>query len=131
MRFGEVVQSADWKKEKHVPVITAPEQVKAGEPFIVKIQVGAEIPHPNTAAHHISWVDLYFKPDGDKFIYHVGHFDFAAHGASAQGADAGPVYTNPTAKVSVTLKASGALIAVSSCNIHGIWESSKAITVEA
>ena len=30
MKFAEVVQTADWKAEKHVPVIVAPGSVKAG-----------------------------------------------------------------------------------------------------
>jgi superoxide reductase len=127
MKFGDTIQSADWKKEKHVPVIEAPDMVKAGEPFDVTVSVGKEIAHPNTTAHHINWIDLYFKPDGDKFIYQVGHFDFSAHGASAKGADEGPVYTHPLATISMTVKGAGTLVAVSLCNIHGVWESSKEV----
>jgi superoxide reductase len=129
MKFGDTIQSADWKKEKHVPVIEAPDAVQAGEPFDVTVSVGKEIAHPNTTAHHITWIDLYFKPEGDKFIYQVGHFDFSAHGASAKGADEGPVYTHPMATVSMTLEGAGTLVAVSLCNIHGVWESAKEITV--
>ncbi|MEI6156966.1 MAG: desulfoferrodoxin family protein, partial [Atribacterota bacterium] len=29
--FGELFQSADWKQEKHVPVIEGPDSVKKGE----------------------------------------------------------------------------------------------------
>ncbi len=53
MRFAEVVQTADWKAEKHVPVIAAPDAVKAGEKFVVELSVGKEIAHPNTTEHHI------------------------------------------------------------------------------
>jgi len=47
------IQKGDWKKEKHMPVIEAPEQVKAGELFEVKVSLGKEIAHPNTTEHHI------------------------------------------------------------------------------
>ena len=40
MKFAEVVQTADWKAEKHVPVIVAPDSVKAGEKFVVEVSVG-------------------------------------------------------------------------------------------
>ena len=125
MKLGDSIQSADWKKEKHAPVIEAPEVVKAGEPFMVKASVGKEIGHPNTTAHHIAWITLYFKPEGDKFLYEIGKFDFAAHGASAKGADSGPVWTNPVAKCSVTVNGPGTLVATSLCNIHGLWEYEK------
>ena len=51
----ELLQSADWKKEKHVPVIDAPDSVKKSEFFKVTLTVGKEIAHPNTTAHHIRW----------------------------------------------------------------------------
>jgi superoxide reductase len=38
--FGELFQTADWKTEKHVPVIECPNQVKAGEMFLVKPVLG-------------------------------------------------------------------------------------------
>ncbi len=129
MKFGDAVQSADWKKEKHAPVIEAPETVKAGESFVVMLSVGKEIPHPNTTAHHIVWIDLYFKPDGDKFLYQVGHCEFTAHGASAQGADSGPVWADPVGTVSLKVNGPGTLVATSLCNIHGVWESSQELKV--
>lgn len=131
MKLGEAIQSADWKSEKHVPVIEAPGAVKSGEVFTVTVSVGKEIPHPNTTAHHISWIDVYFKPEGDKFLHQVAHFDFTAHGASAKGADSGPVYTNPQATFAMSIEQPGTLIAVASCNIHGLWENCEAITLEA
>lgn len=33
-QFGELFQSADWKTEKHIPVIECADQVKAGELFL-------------------------------------------------------------------------------------------------
>ena len=43
MKFADVIQTADWKAEKHVPAITAPIAVKAGEKFVVEVSVGKEI----------------------------------------------------------------------------------------
>jgi hypothetical protein len=45
--FKELFQSADWKQEKHVPVIEVPEKLKKGEFFDVKVAVGKEVAHPN------------------------------------------------------------------------------------
>lgn len=129
MKLGDRIQSADWKAEKHVPVIEGPDQVAANQPFQVTVTVGKEIPHPNTTEHHIRWIALYFQPEGDKFIYEIGRGDFAAHGESVKGANQGPAYTHPVALFSVQVNTPGTLIAVSYCNIHGLWESSKEIAL--
>ncbi|MEW6602567.1 MAG: class II SORL domain-containing protein [Nitrospirota bacterium] len=126
-KIGEQFQGADWKTEKHVPVIDAPDSVKADDVFTVTISVGKEVAHPNTTEHHISWIQLYFKPDGEKFTHQVGSFEFSAHGESAEGANAGPVYTHHAVTASLKIKKSGTLFASSLCNIHGLWESSKEI----
>jgi superoxide reductase len=131
MRFGEVVQTADWKAEKHVPVIFAPSSVKAGEKFVVEVSVGKEIAHPNTTEHHIRSIILCFKPEIGKFAYEVGSFEFRAHSESVDGPNKGPVMTEPVAQAVLKLTGSGTLLAVSYCNIHGLWESSQIIEVEA
>lgn len=129
MRLGERIQTADWKAEKHVPVIDCPDVVASGQPFQVSASVGKEIAHPNTTEHHIRWIDVYFQPEGDKFVYQVGHFDFSAHGESVKGANAGPAYAHPDVSFSTQVNTPGTLIAVSLCNIHGLWESAKEIGV--
>ena len=123
----EYIQHADWKKEKHVPVIEAPDHVTADEMFEVKVTLGKEVAHPNTTEHHIRWISLYFKPEGDKFIYDVAHFEFNAHGESTQGANEGPVYTHHEGTVSMKVTKPGTLVAMSYCNIHGLWEYAKEI----
>lgn len=128
-RLGERYQTADWKKEKHAPVIECPAQVKADEAFDVKASVGKEIAHPNTTEHHIRWISLYFHPEGENFTYDVGTFEFNAHGESVKGANEGPVYTHPVACASMKLSKGGTLYATSYCNIHGLWESSQEIEV--
>ena len=128
MSFGTQYKTADWKAEKHVPVIDAPASVAAGEAFDVGVCVGKEIAHPNTTGHHIRWIRVYFKPaDGGPF--ELAAFEFNAHGESAKGADEGPAYTDPFGSVRVKLDSSGTLFATSYCNIHGVWESSQEIAV--
>jgi superoxide reductase len=127
--LGERVQKADWKKEKHVPVIECPDEVKAGEFFEVKVSLGKAVAHPNTTEHHIRWISLYFHPEGAKFTYHVAKFDFAAHGESTEGADKGPVYTHHEGSTSFKTTKPGTIHALAYCNIHGLWESSKELKV--
>lgn len=129
-KIGDLVQSADWKAEKHVPVIEGPDAVKADELFEVKVTVGKEIAHPNTTEHHISWISLYFLPHGEKFPYQVGRYEFSAHGASTQGSNSSSVYTHHATKTWMKTGKPGTLIAISMCNIHGLWQSSKEITLK-
>ena len=129
VELGARIQRADWKKEKHVPVIQCPDQVKAGEFFEVKVSLGREIAHPNTTEHHIRWISLYFHPEGEKFTYDVGHFEFNAHGESAQGPNKGPVYTHHEVTFSMKTDKPGTLHALSYCNIHGLWEYTQEIKV--
>jgi len=130
VKIGEKIQEADWKKEKHSPVIHCPEEVTAGEFFEVKVNIGEEIGHPNTTEHHISWISLFFKPEGDKFTYEVGRYEFNAHGASVKGANEGPVYTNPFFVTSVKVMQPGTFHALAMCNIHGLWESTQEVKVK-
>jgi len=127
--FGELFQSADWKVEKHVPVIECPDQVKASEPFSVKVVVGKEITHPNTTEHHIRWISVYFLPEGEKFTCEVGRFEFCAHGEAVAGANQGPVYTNPEVTASLKTNKPGTIYAMALCNVHGLWRSAQEIAV--
>lgn len=122
MAISEFVKSADFKNEKHVPVIECPNGLKKGEFCDVVVTVGKDIPHPNTTEHFINWIALYFKP-AEGNIYNLGRAEFLAHGESTKGANQGPAYTDPVASFKVKLDEPGKLIAVSYCNIHGLWES--------
>ncbi len=104
-RIGEQFQSADWKAEKHVPVIDCHDTVNADENFSLTVTIGKEIAHPNTTEHHISWVQLFFKAEREKFTHH-------------------------TVTTALRIKKPGTLIATSLCNIHGLWESSKEIKLK-
>ena len=129
MGMKELYQTADWRKEKHVPVIRIPETVTAGELFEVTVTVGEEVAHPNTTAHHIRWIEVYFQPEGGTFPYQVGRLEFTAHGASPEGADTGVVYTHHGGTLRFKTERSGTLYAASFCNIHGLWENSREIKV--
>jgi len=89
-RLSEVIKSADWKTEKHAPVIEVPSGIQAGEPFDVKVSLGKAIAHPNTTEHHIAWMSVYFQPEGAPAPYQVGHFGrWAEPGTVAHGAERG------------------------------------------
>jgi len=123
-KLGDHIKTADFKNEKHVPVIELPSVVKPGEPLQITVSVGKEIPHPNTTEHFIAWIELYYLPEGGKFAYHLGRADFLAHGASTEGPNTITCNTEPQAVFKVKLDLPGELIATSWCNIHGLWEGS-------
>ncbi len=98
-------------EKKHVPVITAPDTVKAGEYFEVKIKMGDEIDHPMGEDHFIQYVELYAN------YYQLARVDF------------GPE-TKAEATLTIKLEESCTLRAYEYCNLHGQWEATKEITVE-
>lgn len=128
--LSNLLQSADWKQEKHVPVIDAPEKTKKGEFIRIDLTVGKEIAHPNTTEHHIRWIAVYFLADGEKFPYQLGKFEFGAHGESTQGPNTSTIFTHPQAVCTFKTEKSGTILATSYCNIHGLWKNSKEIKVE-
>lgn len=129
-KIGDLLQEADWKKEKHVPVIDCPDTVKAGEMFEVTVGIGKEIAHPNTTEHHISWITLFFHPEGEKIPYHIGRFEFNAHGSSVKGPNTSTVYTHHQVTTWLKTGKPGTLLALALCNIHGLWQSGKAFKLQ-
>ena len=99
---------------KHTPRAEVPEEVKAGEPFAVFLKVGGidEVEHPNLLGHWINWVELYA---GERLL---GRTEFA------------PVVSQPEATLNVTLEEPAALRVLAYCNLHGVWESTKPVTVK-
>jgi len=116
--------------EKHVPVIECADAVKADEIFEVKVTIGKEIAHPNTTEHHISWISLYFYPEGEKFPYQIGRCEFNSHGASVQGPNTSTIFTHHAVSTWMKTGKPGTLMAVSMCNIHGLWQSSKEVKLK-
>jgi superoxide reductase len=84
MAIADGIQTADWKAEKHAPVIECPDQVESGARFTITASVGKEIAHPNTTEHYISWIQVYFRPEGEKFTIQLADAKFTAHAESAQ-----------------------------------------------
>jgi len=117
----ELNRPADWTNltgmaKKHVPIIEAPDTVKANEPFAVKIKIGGidGVEHPNTLSHWINWVTLYA---GERLISRV---EF--------GSELSDKYV---VTLNVTLNKSATLRAQEFCNLHGVWEGkTKKVTVE-
>jgi superoxide reductase len=128
--LGKYTHSDDWRKEKHVPVVTAPENVGKSEKFKVELEVGKDISHPNTTEHHIRWLKLWYQPQDGKFVYELGSYEFNAHGESVDGPNKGPALTEPRISTWVSLTEPGILIAQAYCNIHGLWEGEQNISVE-
>lgn len=128
--LSDLLQSADWKQEKHVPVIEAADKAKKGDLIEVSLTVGKEIPHPNTTEHHIRWIGVYFLADGEKFPYQLAKCEFDAHGESTQGPNTSTIFTHPRFSFSFKTEKSGVILATSYCNIHGLWKNSKEIKVE-
>ncbi len=125
----DLFQEADWKTEKHVPVIEAPAKVTKGEFFTVTVSVGKQVTHPNTTEHHIRWIAVFFLPKGEKLPYQIGRFDFTAHGESTQGPNTSTVYTHPEVVLKFKTDKAGTLYSSSYCNIHGLWQHAKEIVV--
>lgn len=128
--FSDTIQQADWKTEKHAPIIEAPATAKAGDFIEVTVSLGKAIAHPNTPQHFISWIFLYFLPEGAKFPLPLARCEFSAHGASITDAPT-PALTAPKIVAQVKLSQSGTLQAVSFCNIHGAWQTAQEIKIEA
>lgn len=128
--IGDLYQQADWKAEKHAPVIEGPDSVAADAPVTISASVGKEIAHPNTTEHHIAWIEIHFKPDSEKFAHQLSVNRFTAHGESVKGANEGAAFTEPSCQTTVKFKESGTLFATSYCNIHGLWEAEKRIEVK-
>jgi superoxide reductase len=124
LNLNELFQSADWKKEKHVPVIEVIGAVKKGAPIEIRLSVGKEIAHPNTSEHHIVWIEVNFLPKGEKYPYQIGKTEFASHGASVQGPNTSTIYTDPKMNITFKTDKPGTIIAFSYCNIHGLWQNS-------
>lgn len=121
--LGQFLQSGDWKGEKHVPVIHVPEKAKAGKEVEIKVLVGEEISHPNTFEHHISWIKVFFLPEGAKFPIEIGNYNYTAHGE-------GEVFNEPFTVTRFKANKSGTVYAISYCNIHGLWENSAELVIE-
>ncbi len=118
----ETIKSGDWKGEKHVPSIEVKE-IEDGK-VTVEVSVGKEISHPNTLEHHISWIELYFIPEGKSVPFLIGRYEFSAHGYGDGG-----LFTEPQITATFKTDKGGVLYALSFCNIHGLWEGKETFSI--
>jgi superoxide reductase len=93
----------------HVPVITAPQKVKAGEIFNVRVVIGKEL-HPMGPTHWIEYLQLSIGNEP------AGTIMYRSHG-----------YMKPDNTFSVVpgddMKGKTiSLVATLKCNLHGIWQ---------
>ena len=96
---------------KHTPKIEAPDQVKAGEWFDVKVSIGAGAEHPSMAEHSIQWIAVYKNDVEISRVY--------LH----------PVYSKPQVTFTITLDESATLKVMEMPNHTAPWVASKKIKV--
>ncbi|MHC4983384.1 MAG: class II SORL domain-containing protein [Planctomycetota bacterium] len=100
-------------EKKHIPVIAAPESVKAGECFEVVVEVGKLLAHPNENGHFIEFVELYAD---DRYLAR---------------ADLTAGTTCPRLRLCVALRGPvDELRAYGRCNLHGVWVSAVKVAVK-
>ena len=93
----------------HVPVITAPAKVKAGENFTVNVAVGKTL-HPMGPQHWIEYLQVSIGNEP------AGTVTYRSHG-----------YLKPQNTFTVTLDPAlkgknVSLVATLKCNLHGVWQ---------
>ena len=110
VHFSDLVRGRNTEgKEKHIPAI----QLLKGQGLQgkdqVEIQVGREIPHPNTPEHYIAWIQAFgVKKDGQ--IIDLGREVFA------------PGVGKPIYVFNIDASEIRHIFSFSFCNIHGVWE---------
>jgi len=99
-------------EKEHVPIITAPAEIRANEPFDVTIEVGEQMSHPSEPIHYVDFIDLYAD---DTFIARL---------------DLTPKTTLPVMTVRVSLShAHDTLRGFAHCTSRGTWEGRMQIKV--
>jgi len=97
-------------EKKHTPVMHIPDNIKAGEPFSVKVNTGELLKHPNELTHYITWIALY-----DNQYTFLGMTTLT------------PVASSPKVRFTITLDEPTTLRAFSFCNLHGLWQGKKEV----
>jgi len=96
----EDFETADDFTKKHTPFIDA---ARDGDAVTVTVSVGHYVAHPNTADHFINYIELL-----------ANHVPIARFDLSAVAVD-------PKVTAVLRLDAGTKLMAVASCNMHGVW----------
>lgn len=91
-------------EQKHVPLVIAPERVRSGKFFEVKVQVGFRKNHPSTPEHWITKIALLVNGKRwAKTVYPKG----------------GVAPSEATFRI--RLQSDATIEAVEHCNLHGTW----------
>jgi len=104
-------------EKTHAPFLTAPAEVKAGEPFTVEVSVGEKL-HSMGPAHWIEFIELNIGNEP------AGRIDFQPKGYLQPKATFTVVVTKESAPAGVVT-----LVAHQRCNLHGYWEGSRNVKV--
>lgn len=99
-------------EKKHWPRIECPDTVEANKPFDVTINIGVGIDHPSELAHFIEWIEL-----------NRGQCSTVREYLQ-------PKYSYPKVTFRIAIDKDTTLVARESCNLHGIWENKKQVTVK-
>ena len=91
-------------ERKHVPLIEAPQKVKAGEWFNLTVRVGFLMEHPSNPGHWITAIRLFVDSK------EVCKMRFNTGGISA-----------PAASFRIRIYKESRIEAVGKCNLHGMW----------
>jgi superoxide reductase len=110
VHFSDLVKgNTSEGKEKHIPAIELMKGRGSGGKDLVEIQVGRELPHPNTPEHYIVWIQAFgVKKDGQ--ILDLGREVFK------------PVVSKPIYAFELNTSDFKHLFSFSYCNVHGVWE---------
>ncbi len=106
--FKKVKTSFD---AKHTPKIEAPETVKAGEWFDVKVSIGAGAEHPSLVEHSVGWIAI-FKNDVEISRIYLH-----------------PVFSKPQVTFTIALDESATLKVMEAPNHTAAWVATKKVKV--
>ena len=96
---------------KHTPKIQAPDSVRRGQWFQVRVTVGADSLHPSLQEHFVRYIALYKDSVEISRVY--------LH----------PVYSAPTVTFTIALDEGGALRALAEPTHSAAWEATRKIAV--
>lgn len=107
----------------HTPVIECPDKVEADKIFQIKISLGNGTGHPDTTEHHVRRLSLYYSDSEGRTVRQITGVEFESHSPDR---DALSRYETI---VDAKIAQSGLLHAMAYCNLHGLAEAIKQITV--
>jgi superoxide reductase len=117
------LKPAERKTQSHTPVIGCPDKVEADKIFQIKISLGDSLGHPDTNEHHVCRVSLYYSDSEGKTVRQIAGVEFQSH---SPGKDALSRYETI---IDAKIAESGVLHAMAYCNLHGLAEAIRQITV--